>query len=166
MADIAFLLLIFFLVTTTIASDKGLDLRLPPHKQDQDIAKVHERNLFKIMINSNDELLIEGQPRSNLNSLRKEIQAFIINNGKDPESSDHPKDAVISIQTLRGTSQGKFIEVLDEVKASYHELYANKVRLSVPEFLALNLTIPDERAIYDRARKGIPMNISIAETIH
>ncbi|MEM9300060.1 MAG: biopolymer transporter ExbD, partial [Bacteroidota bacterium] len=64
MADIAFLLLIFFLVTTTIANDRGLSLQLPPNPEDIENIdiKIPERNLFKIQINSADRLLVEGEP--------------------------------------------------------------------------------------------------------
>ncbi len=62
MADIAFLLLIFFLVTTTIASDKGIPVMLPPKVEQETDVKVKERNVFNVLINSNDMLLVEEEP--------------------------------------------------------------------------------------------------------
>jgi len=66
MADIAFLLLIFFLVTTTIASDKGILNILPP-KQDPNVPppdiKKNERNIYNVLINANNDLLVEGDYR-------------------------------------------------------------------------------------------------------
>ena len=71
MADIAFLLLIFFLVTTTIANDRGLSMQLPPKPdQNQDIIKIPERNNFKILINSADRLLVEGEPLEDPREIR------------------------------------------------------------------------------------------------
>jgi len=63
MADIAFLLLTFFLVTTTIANDRGLSLILPPppEAQQTDEVKIQERNMFKVQLNSADQLLVEGE---------------------------------------------------------------------------------------------------------
>ena len=58
MADIAFLLLIFFLVTTTIGADKGLNMLLPPEKTEKTIIDVKERNVFKVIVNSRNELLV------------------------------------------------------------------------------------------------------------
>jgi len=93
MADIAFLLLIFFLVTTTIASDKGILLVLPPkpdpNEPPPDIVK-NQRNIFKILANSNDKLLVEDEPFGGLqevSQLRSMIKDFVLNFGKaSPES--------------------------------------------------------------------------------
>ena len=74
MADIAFLLLIFFLVTTTIASDKGILNILPP-KQDPNVPppdiKKNERNIYNVLINANNDLLVEGDYRRSSEGLIK-----------------------------------------------------------------------------------------------
>ena len=81
MADIAFLLLIFFLVTTTIASDKGIYVQLPPKPEDQVDVKLNERNIFNILINSRDMMLVEENPME-ISELKAEVKKFITNNGK------------------------------------------------------------------------------------
>jgi biopolymer transport protein ExbD len=90
MADIAFLLLIFFLVTTTIASDKGILNILPP-KQDPNQpppeVELNERNIFNILINANDQLLIEGEFRTTTEGLSDEIKKFILNFGNPDEDA-------------------------------------------------------------------------------
>lgn len=159
MADMAFLLLIFFMLTTTIVNDKGLDLLLPPERTMKKDIPIKERNLFKILVNSDDELLIENQPRSSVYNLRAEIKEFILNPNRSKELSESTEKAVVSIKTNRGTSQEAFINVLDEAKAAYFEIYAERVGITTEEFRAL--TRNDHK--YKKARLKIPMNISIAE---
>ncbi|MEH6405984.1 MAG: biopolymer transporter ExbD, partial [Leeuwenhoekiella sp.] len=80
MADIAFLLLIFFLVTTTIETDSGISRKLPP-EQDENQPKppiIRERNLFVVNVNSNDELLVEDE-LMDLKDLRAAAVAFLDN---------------------------------------------------------------------------------------
>ncbi|AGA76374.1 ExbD/TolR family protein [Echinicola vietnamensis] len=188
MADIAFLLLIFFLVTTTIASDKGITNVLPPkidpNNPPPEIDK-NERNIFKILINSNDQLLVEDDFRDNTDGLDKEIKEFVMNFGdpdqenmdlynslppvlkaqanRDPESSDHPNEAVVSIKTNRGTSYDLYLEVLDKVKKAYYEIYAERVGLTADEYRALSSRTAAEKELMDRGKENIPMAISIAE---
>ncbi|MDH5603792.1 MAG: biopolymer transporter ExbD [Cyclobacteriaceae bacterium] len=175
MADIAFLLLIFFLVTTTIANDKGLFLLLPPDPdqlEDMDI-KIPEKNLFKIQINSADKLLVENEPLADVMLLKDMIKEFIMNNGRDPLSSDNPQKAIVSLKTDRGTTQLRFIEVLDQVKGAYHDIYAERAGVSNQRWRELSedrTGDPEARRLYDIGRgllpdgkPEIPMNISIAE---
>lgn len=100
MADIAFLLLTFFLITTVIQNHKGILMVLPEFSSIPITAPVHDRNLFTIQINSANEFLIENEPRENLDGVKEEIQRFILNNGKDRSSSDSPKEAVVSLKTI------------------------------------------------------------------
>lgn len=163
MADIAFLLLTFFMITTTIVNDKGITLLLPPERLEVDPVPIHERNIFKIQINSQDKLLIEGQPRENIKQLREEIKIFILNNGQSSELSESPEKAIVSIKTNRGTTQEIFIKTLDEVKAAYYEIYAERAGVSPKAYRDLSVNVPAEKLLYDKGKKGIPMNISIAE---
>ncbi len=142
MADIAFLLLIFFLVTTTMDVDAGISRKLP-EKQPPNVDKpiVKERNVFEVIINRNDDLLIEGEYRQ-VEDVKQLAIDFIDNGGgignpikdfgetegkecswceglKDPASSDHPNKAVISLKTDRSTSYGMFIKVQNELGAAY-----------------------------------------------
>ncbi|MEQ9230535.1 MAG: biopolymer transporter ExbD, partial [Cyclobacteriaceae bacterium] len=89
MADIAFLLLIFFLVTTTIANDKGIILLLPPPDEDVETPEIDipQKNLFKILANSSDQLLVEDEPfDKDPKELKEEVKKFILNFGKRPMS--------------------------------------------------------------------------------
>lgn len=159
MADIAFLLLIFFLVTTNIVNDKGITLLLPAPPEVNPPVPLHERNLFTIQLNSNDKLLVEKENRESPEGLRDEIRAFILNNGKDENLSVNPEKAIVSIKTNRGTTQRAFIKVLDEVKAAYYQIYADNVGITAAEFRTLASSDP----VYQEGKKGFPMNISIAE---
>ncbi|MDF2157529.1 biopolymer transporter ExbD [Algoriphagus sp. CAU 1675] len=188
MADIAFLLLIFFLVTTTIASDKGilnvLPPKLDPNNPPPEIDK-NERNIFTILINANDDLLVEGEYRDNANGLDEDIKAFVLNFGRpdeeasalfntlpaslqalsarDQDSSDHPGEAVVSIKTNRGTSYEKYLEIFDLAKKAYFDIYAARVNLDTDEYRALTGKDEAEEALIDKGKEGIPMAISIAE---
>ncbi|GMQ25098.1 biopolymer transporter ExbD [Algoriphagus sp. oki45] len=188
MADIAFLLLIFFLVTTTIASDKGilniLPPKLDPNVPPPDIQK-NERNIFNILVNANDDLLVEGEYRRTAEGLDKDIKEFVLNFGapdedavalfnslpaslqaqalRRPESSDNPGEAVVSIKTNRGTSYEVFLEVFDLAKKAYFEVYGERVGLTADEYRALTGDDEASKALQDRGKAGIPMAISIAE---
>jgi biopolymer transport protein ExbD len=166
MADIAFLLLIFFLVTTTMASDKGLMIILPPKPDPNvpppDISK-NQRNIFKILANSKDQLLVEDEPFENVRELRKKVKEFVLNYGKNPKLSDSPEEAVVSFKSDRGTSYETYISVLDELQGAYYEIYAEKVGLTPEQYRKLDRKNPKELELYNKGKEGIPMNISIAE---
>lgn len=137
MADIAFLLLIFFLVTTTMDTDTGLMRKLPPMPDPDEIQPppINERNVFIVLINSRDQLLVEGEP-TEVSQLREKAKEFIAN----PENSESLpkkemvyieglgreeficKQAVISLQNDNGTTYAKYIEVQNELIAAYNEL--------------------------------------------
>jgi biopolymer transport protein ExbD len=164
MADIAFLLLIFFLVTTTIASDKGLLLQLPP-KRDLNAPPplpIPDHDLFKILINSKDKLLVEDEP-ADISSLKSDIKKFITNKGRDPKSSTSPKKAIVSLKSDRGTSYRMYISVLDEIKAAYNEVKAEYLGISVEQYLKLERKDPKQKEMLDRANGEFPTNLSEAE---
>ena len=163
MADIAFLLLIFFLVTTTIQTNKGLNVTLPPYQEDNTKITIHDRNLFKVHINSSDQILVEGTPFESYSRLHEDVKKFVLNNGEDPALSVNPEKAIISLQMNRGTHYRSFIEVMDALQGVYYEIYGERVGLTAEEFRNLDLKLENEKAKYDRGRNGIPMNISIAE---
>lgn len=122
MADIAFLLLIFFLVTTTIDQDKGILHGLPPWTDEEppDV-KLKEKNVLEILVNSANQLLVEGQ-YMDVMDLKEMTIKHISNNGRSPEFSDSPKDAIISLKNDRGTSYDIYIQVQNELKSAYTEL--------------------------------------------
>src|SRR6056297_1568264 len=138
MADIAFLLLIFFLVATTMDIDTGLTRKLPPlpedEQQQQDDKQIKERNVFEVLINSNDQLLVEGEGMS-ISNLREAAKEFIANprNKSDlPEmevkevpffGQTETTKGIISLQNDRGTSYEMYIKVQNELTAAYNELH-------------------------------------------
>lgn len=163
MADIAFLLLIFFLVTTTIQSNMGLNVTLPPHTDEPATTQVHDKNLFKIHINSSNQIMVEEMPLIGFKELHSDLKKFILNYGQKPDLSESPEKAVVSLHMNRGTHYKRFIEVMDAVQGVYYEIYGEKVGLTASKFRQLDLKIASEKAKYDAGRKDIPMNISIAE---
>ena len=163
MADIAFLLLTFFLMTTVINNERGLTLLLPQWSVEPITSEKHQRNVFAIQINSVNEFLIEGEPRNSLAGVTDEIKKFILNNGVDPSLSVNPDEAVVSLKTDRGTSQQAFIAMLDVIQAAYYEIYAERAGITTKAFRELDLNDKTQKQIYDAARKNIPMNISMAE---
>lgn len=134
MADIAFLLLIFFLVTTTIETDSGITRRLPPIDDNQDVPDIRKKNIFIVLVNKDDQLLVNDDP-AELSDLRQKAIEFLDNGGgvgeeacdycqgaKDPTSSDNPDKAVISLQNDRLTSYKMYIAVQNELVAAYNDL--------------------------------------------
>ena len=136
MADIAFLLLIFFLVTTTIDKDKGIARQLPPDKPNTTIIELHERNVLEIKIRKDGDLLVENEllPLSNLTEI---AIAFLDNGGaiptdtlhcgyckgtRSPMSSDSPQEAVISISSHREAPYETYITVQNELSVAYAHL--------------------------------------------
>ncbi len=135
MADIAFLLLIFFLVTTTIETDSGISRKLPP-MQEEDVEPpiIKEKNIFEVIVNRNNELLVEDELME-LGDLKEAAIAFLDNGGGvgeeacsycqgagDPASSDNPIKAVIMLVNDRQTEYGTYIAVTNELVAAYNEL--------------------------------------------
>lgn len=166
MADIAFLLLVFFLVTTTIPNEKGLMLGLP-QKQDPNEpppeVKLKDRNLFKVNINSADKLLVEDEPLNDVSQLKDMVKDFILNPTNDPAGSESPKDAIVSLKNNRGTSYEMFIKVLDQLQGAYYEIYGERVGLTADEYRNLDRKDPEELELYERGKEGLPMQISIAQ---
>lgn len=150
-------------MTTVINNYKGLSMMLPAWSNNPPVSDVNDRNLFKIHINSENSLLIEDVLRQDLAGVREEIKRFILNHGKENDLSENPIKAVISLKADRGTSHEVFIAALNEIQGAYFEIYAAQVGITPGEFRNLDLNKIKDRRLYDQARKGIPMNISIAE---
>ncbi|WP_343328778.1 biopolymer transporter ExbD [Polaribacter staleyi] len=151
MADIAFLLLIFFLVTTTMNVDSGVSKKLsekPPADYVPPVIK--EKNIFEVSINRNNELLVEGE-RMDIKDLKEAAIAFIDNGGgegkvengvasgrcsyckgeRSESSSDHPNKAIISVQSDRLTEYGTYLTVQDQLLKAYASL---RNRLSIEKY--------------------------------
>jgi biopolymer transport protein ExbD len=163
MADIAFLMLTFYMVTTVICVDEGIMLLLPP-LQVSEPQPIHDRNLFTVLINSHDQFLIENERRSSVNGLRQEIKTFIMNHGKEPSKSINPEKAIVSLKADRGASYRVFVQTLDEIQAAYYELYAAQAGITTAQFRSLDLHKQNERELYYKGKNGIPMNLSIADS--
>lgn len=162
MADIAFLLLIFFLVTTTIVNERGLPITLP-QKVDENIeVDIIDRNVFKVLVNSQDALLVENE-KMDLLEIRAAALKFLKNNGKSADLSDSPQDAIVSYKTDRGTSYEMYIRVLDELKAAYHEARAEELGIKVEDYLKLNPEDRNDNKLLAKAREAYPMQLSEAE---
>jgi len=136
MADIAFLLLIFFLVTTTIEKDKGIARQLPPDIEIEDPPIIKQKNLFVVSVNKSNQLLVEEE-LMDVKDLRQAAIDFLDNGGAPagtpehcsyckgkrlPDSSDNPEKAVISVQNDRLTSYETYIAVQNELVAAYNFL--------------------------------------------
>jgi biopolymer transport protein ExbD len=78
MADIAFLLLIFFLVTTTMDIDTGITRKLPPPVENEEDIDIKERNVFKVLVNSSDRLMVEGE-QGDIRTLKNDVKEFMTN---------------------------------------------------------------------------------------
>ncbi len=128
MADIAFLLLIFFLVTTTIDVDKGITVKLPPWSDEPpETQKLKTRNVYSVLVNANDELLVRGEPMM-VRDLKENAKVFIINPQRLENMSESPKNAIISLKNDRGTSYGSYLAVYNELKAAYNEIWDEKAQ--------------------------------------
>jgi len=182
MADIAFLLLIFFLVTTTMDVDSGIPRRLPPPvDKDQEKPEVKRRNVFIVLINSADQLLVNNKP-GNLRRLRNDVKEFLIpvysGDPAHPNVPGHPEvkeidvpgigkywqsKGVVSMQNDRGTSYEMYIHVQNELAAAITELRndVSKQYFGV-DFKTLQDKYPNKaKAI----QKAVPMAISEAEPV-
>lgn len=163
MADIAFLLLIFFLVTTTIDVDTGIGMVLPPKLEDDvEPPPIKERNVLKILVNEQGLVLVEDLP-SAVQLIREEVRKHVLNNGVDPRYAESPGQALVSIKTARQTPYDAYVAVLDEVWMAYFEMWDAEARaLGYPDYAAYVAAIEaseGENAI----REKIKAAISIAE---
>ncbi len=128
MADIAFLLLIFFLVTTTIIEDKGILVKLPPWSNEEpDITKLKKRNVYSVLVNAQNQLLVRGEPMMT-SQLRENTKEFIDNPKRMENMSESPKKAIISLKNDRGTNYETYLEVYNELQAAYNELWEREAR--------------------------------------
>lgn len=121
MADIAFLLLIFFLVTTTIAEDQGILVQLPRYEAEPPTAPVNENNVLSVLVNAENELLVEKE-KMDVDDLRVFAKRFISNPNQLPNLPPTPAKAIISLKNDRSTSYETYIGVYNELKAAYREL--------------------------------------------
>ena len=145
MADIAFQLVIFFLVATTMDTDSGIFRKLPPmpEEEQKEERQIKERNIFVVLVNKDNQLLVENE-LMDIKDLREAAKEFIANPANRSDLPEKvPEDItpfgtipitkfhVISLQNDRGTSYGTYIAVQNELTAAYNEL---KDELSLSKF--------------------------------
>ena len=171
MADISFLLLIFFLVTTTMDTDSGITRRLPPPVENPDMdVKVKERNILNVMINKYDKLMVNGKP-SQVEDLKEITKEFITpkpNDEKAPEvemkeidliGNFMTNEGVVSLKNDRGTSYQMYIAVQNELAKAFNEL---REEVSQQYFKTSYSNLTDKDKI-DAVNKAVPVRISEAE---
>lgn len=173
MADISFLLLIFFLVTTSMDVNSGLSRRLPapvPPDQKVEDTDINKRNLFVVKINSMNQLLVQGQ-EMNVKQLREKAKEFIANPNDDPNLPKryteeieglgmvtYTPDHVISVQNDVDTKYQAYLEVQNELVAAYNELRESFSKQQWGK--SYNELDEDQQKL---VQKVLPMKISEAE---
>lgn len=172
MADIAFLLLIFFLVTTTMDTDMGITRILPPPvKNKNENVDVKDRNVLKILINSHDQMLVNGKP-GDVATLPQRIEEFMAlhpNNPKFPEVKEEyiPQlgkkvmmtKGIVSLKNDRGTSYEMYIKVQDAIAKAFADM---KNQESMKYFGVPFKDLQDQKKI-DLINKLVPIRVSEAE---
>ena len=171
MADISFLLLVFFLVTTTMDTDTGITRRLPPPIENPEMdVKVKERNIMNVMINKYDKLLVNGKP-GDVATLKDATKEFITprpNDEKAPEVEMKNIEligdimlnkGVVSLKNDRGTSYAMYISVQNELARAFNEM---KDEMSLKYFNQHYADLTDKDKI-EAINKAVPVRVSEAE---
>jgi biopolymer transport protein ExbD len=170
-ADIAFLLLCYFLMTTTMGDQSGLQRRLPPiPDKDQKVEnqKANRRNIVIVRINSADKLFAGSEPMD-ISLLKDKMKEFLANPADDPNLPEkEPKDiegktymvskGIISLQNDRGTSYQAYIAVQNELVKAVNEL---RDEFSMREFGRKFAFLSEDQQ--EIVKKAVPQNISEAE---
>lgn len=171
-ADLAFLLLIFFLMSTTMDVDSGITRRLPPpvEKNVEDV-KIKERNILNVMVSKNDRLMVDGK-LGDISTLKETAKRFMTpvfpDNPQFPETElktieyfgdIHTSKGVISLKNDRGTSYEMYIKVQNELARAFNEL---KDEMSVSRFGVHYSQLTDENKL-KALNDAIPVRISEAE---
>lgn len=175
LADIAFMLLIFFLVATTMDSDKGIFRVLPPYVEDQkkdDPIKVLDKNLFVVLINKDDRLMVQKKPM-HPDKLRDACKQFLTTMNNDENDKNFPEynevnipgigfakvtKGIVSIQNDRGTTYEKYIEIQNEIVAAFNEV---KDEYSIKYFKKSFAQLNEDQQ--NAIKELIPQRISEAE---
>ncbi len=172
MADIAFLLLIFFLMTTTMDIDSGITRKLPAPNPDPTVKPpdVKERNVYVVLVNTYDQLFVEMEVMD-ISQLKDGVKEFITNPSNNPDLSEKRKEekieglgmvqvskGVVSLQNDRNTSYEKYIEVQNELVKAFNELRDEYARAQ------FEMPFDDLDAERQKAIKQLyPLSISEAE---
>lgn len=171
MADIAFLLLIFFLVATTMNVDSGINRTLPPwvDEEQQDAPPIKERNILKVFVSAYDQLMVQGE-QIHISQLKDKAKEFMLNPFDDPNlpeketvtndilGSHTVSKGVISLKADRSTTYNTYVMVQNELSRAFNEI---RDELSIEKFgkPVAELTDDQRKAV----NEAIKLSISEAE---
>ncbi|MBP5395544.1 MAG: biopolymer transporter ExbD [Bacteroidales bacterium] len=175
MSDISFLLLTFFLLTSSINTDQGIQRKLPPPlKSDMEDIKVNKRNVLVVLVNMNDQIMVNSEFLADVNQLKDKTKEFISNPTDDPNMSEKKSKyieelgteeriskGVVSLQNDRGTSYEMYINVQNQLAAAFNEL-RDEFSMSHYGKTFNNLSSNQRKGV----QKVIPVNISEAEPVN
>mgnify|MGYP005830624731 CR=1 FL=1 len=170
MADIAFLLLIFFLVATTMNVDSGIQRLLPP-MQEEDVkpSDVKERNILLVFVSKTNDIMVGGQ-RMDISQLKDEVKRFVSNPANEenlPEKKEveipllglwQVSEGVVSLQNDRATTYEMYIRVQNELTRAFNEL---RDEVAMAKFNKKFMELDDDQR--EAVQKAVPMKISEAE---
>ena len=171
MADIAFLLLIFFLVATTMNVDSGINRTLPPwvDEENQDAPPIKERNILKVFVSAYDQLMVQGE-QIHISQLKDKAKEFMLNPFDDPNlpeketvtndilGSHVVSKGVISLKADRSTTYNTYVMVQNELSRAFNEI---RDELAIEKFgkPVAELTDDQRKAV----NEAIKLSISEAE---
>lgn len=171
MADVAFMLLIFFIVSTTMDVDSGIYRVLPQWVENVEPQKINKRNTFVVLINKNNDLAVNGE-FAQISEVKDRVKEFIINPlGKETLSEKEEVEiegigkylrskGIVSLQNDRGTDYGAYIQVQNELVMAFREL---RDELSTSVFGAPFNKLSEDKQ--EAITKAIPTAISEAEPV-
>jgi biopolymer transport protein ExbD len=172
MADIAFLLLIFFLVSTTMNVDSGIMRVLPPmpeEEQEEVEDLVHKRNVLLVFISANDEIMVGGE-RMEIYDITNKVKEFVMNPNNDPHLPEREEKeidilgtypvskGIVSLQNDRVTSYAAYLKVQNELVRAFNEIRDNFAMANWGKKYS-ELEEDQQRIVRD----AIPQSISEAE---
>ncbi len=166
MADIAFLLLVFFLVTTTMDIPTGLQVALPPITEEPpEESKQKKREVLEVLVNANDQLLVEGAGMS-IDKLRQKAIDHLTNEGRDPSLATTSTKAIVSLKNDRGTSYDMYVQVYNELTAAYNEVRdAYSMKEYGKPYSKLDPQVPGDKDRIKAVKEKYPKKLSEAEPV-
>ncbi|MBO4692537.1 MAG: biopolymer transporter ExbD [Bacteroidales bacterium] len=171
-ADIAFLLLVFFLITTTMDVDKGLQRKLPPmpeENQQQDEVKINRRNIVVVKINAQDRIMVGSKP-TDVSEIKDQIVEFLTNPNDDPNKPEKEvkfikglgnyavSKGVVSLQNDKGTLYNTYIQVQNEIVRAINEI---RDQFSTQHYGKKFAQLDEDHQKI--VKEAVPQNISEAE---
>ena len=157
MADIAFLMLVFFLVVTQFQNDIAIMVKLPPFEENPPSTTIPKKNLLSVKLNHSNQLMVRGEVTP-IENLKATTMDFIMNPEWKKNLPTRPVNAIISLQNDRGTSYNSYLQVYNELKAAYNTLWEKEAQQRFGKSYEA-LKDKNKKAI----RNTIPLVISEAE---